>query len=130
MQPADTTSTIANNGLNTTLQQVLDQIGQMPNTVMYVAITVGLMLFVVGWFAGIKQNKTKMMFSALIVCIVGFFSLRVPAWLFKILVLYILPPIPALIVVYLAWLYFLLAMAIFLYETWIVTIKEQFGSGR
>ncbi len=123
--PVDTTQAPAN--LETPISSILDAIFQMPNTVVYVAVTVGLMLFVVGWFAGIKENKTKMFFSALIVVVVGFFSLRVPAIMVKYLTLYVFPATVSLAIVYFIWTFILLAMAIFLYETWIITFKEQFG---
>ena len=129
MQPPADTTRVAN-GLDTPIKEIIDQIGMMPDTVMYVAVTVGFMLFVVGYFAGIKQNKTKMLFSALIVMLVGLFSVRVPAFIFKFMVIYNVDPTLALGITYIIWTYLLLAMAISLYETWIVTIKEQFGNSR
>ncbi len=126
MLPAAVPAVSDSTNLDMTLGQLLDSIEKMPTTAVYVAATVGLMLFVIGWFAGIRENKFQMMLSAFIAVVVGFFSLRLPAMVIKLLASFINPQI-ALLVVYIIWSFFLVGMAIFLYETWIVTLKEQFG---
>lgn len=129
MQPGSTTPPDTTNYLNTTIGEVIQKIQILPREGVYVAVAIGVLLIIVGWFGGTRFNLKQISFSVVIVLLVGFFSLPIPAFVLTYL-LRVIPPAPALIIVYFFWVSIMLVIALSLYETWIVTIKEQFGSGR
>jgi hypothetical protein len=53
-------------------------VGQVSDVIMYVALTAGLLIFVIGYFAGAKSSMTKIFICTLIATAVGTLSLRVP----------------------------------------------------
>ena len=55
------------------------------NTLSIVAITMGLCIFVIAYFAGGRENSTRIIFSVVLAWLVGFFSMplliRAATWL-------------------------------------------------
>ena len=53
-------------------------VSQISDVIMWVALTAGLLIFVIGYFAGAKRSMTKIMICTLIATVVGTLALRVP----------------------------------------------------
>jgi hypothetical protein len=105
------------------IKDLIEQIDQLPTEGIYVAIAVGLLLYIIGWFGGTKHSLKKVIACVVIVTLIGIFSLPIAAYIFESLQ----PTLGALwafSVVYLAWCIYLGGMAISLYETLIVTAEE------
>ena len=117
---ADTT-----NGLNTNLGEIISKIESIPDMAFYVAIAIGLTLYIVGWFGGIRDNRWQATISTLVAMLIGFFGLPVPAFLIKVMAPF-LGVTFTLGFVYLLWTLLIVLIGISLYETWVVTAKEQF----
>ena len=117
--------------LQYTLKDLIDAANKLPHTGIWIAVTLGLMLLLIGWFGGTRFNIKQIFFSILLAILVAIFGLPVPMWILAALLnLGFVPPALALLFVFLIWVVFILSIAISVYETFIVTIKEQFGSGR
>lgn len=102
---------------------LIEQIERLPNEGIYVAVAIGLLLFVIGWFGGTKNTPKKVLTCIILVIVVGIFSLPVATAIY----LWLQPglgTLGAFSVVYLAWCFYLVGMAISLYETLIVTADE------
>ncbi|MCA9742887.1 MAG: hypothetical protein H6695_00670 [Deferribacteres bacterium] len=102
---------------------LIRQIEGLPKEGIYVAIAIGLLLFIIGWFGGTKNTPKKVLTCIILVTVVGIFSLPVATALYKWLAPG-LSPVGAFSVVYLVWCLYLIGMAISLYETLIVTADE------
>ena len=152
-------------------ESFLPFITKISPTIMWIAVTVGLLLYVVGYFAGAKLTLGRIAMCVIIVTVVGILALPVPMTVFRIAkeqanikIVSIVNPqgktdttatdkqstttsqakptsesksgtpqykdeLPTSLqmltfVLYIAWLIFLVAMGIFLYETWTVTAEE------
>ncbi len=126
MQPSAPTAVAdTTNGLNTSLGVIIDKMQNIPDIAFYIAVTIGLMLYVIGWFGGIRNNRWQAVLSTIVAMAVGFFALPVPAFLVK-LTAPLLGATISLAIVYTLWLFLIILVGISLYETWIVTAKEQF----
>jgi hypothetical protein len=125
-------------------------VGQVSDVIMYVALTAGLLIFVIGYFAGAKSSMTKIFICTLIATAVGTLSLRVPIALHDFvtgkksvqeqLTSKSATPPPAVkeaessnsgtgegvlnLFLYIVWTGFLVGMGIFLYEAMTVTASE------
>jgi len=53
-------------------------VSQVSDVVMYVSLTAGLLILVIGYFAGARENINKIIACALIVTTVGVLALRIP----------------------------------------------------
>lgn len=53
-------------------------VGQISDVIMWVALTVGLLIFVIGYFAGAKRALTKILICTLVATVVGTLAMRVP----------------------------------------------------
>lgn len=53
-------------------------VSQVSDVAMYVALTVGLLIFVVGYFAGARYSLRKIFVCTLVVAAVGTVALRIP----------------------------------------------------
>jgi len=53
-------------------------VGQVSDVVMYVALTGGLLIFVIGYFAGAKRTMNKIFICTIIATAVGTLAMRVP----------------------------------------------------
>ncbi|MBN2410321.1 hypothetical protein JXQ31_01440 [candidate division KSB1 bacterium] len=47
----------------------------MNNTISLIALTLGISIFVISYFAGGKENKSRLVFSVLFALLIGFFSM-------------------------------------------------------
>jgi len=63
-------STITTEFTNTGLQWI-----QMNNTIPLIALTLGISIFVISYFAGGRENKTRLLFSVIFALLIGFFSM-------------------------------------------------------
>lgn len=129
MQPDSAAASAATKNLDVTLGQIIEAMRALPKEGIYIAVSIGIILFIVGYFGGTKHNKKQILYSIFIVTLVSIFSLPIPAAALFYLAQFI-NPIFALLIVYVLWSAIMLGMVLSLYETWIVTIKEQFGTGR
>lgn len=119
-QPAAADSIIVNQD---SITDLVRQIDRLPTEGIYVAVAIGLLLFIIGWFGGTKMTYNKVFTCVIIVTLVGIFSLPLATFLFK----WLHPALGstgAFSVVYILWSMYLLGMAISLYETLIVTAEE------
>jgi hypothetical protein len=151
-------------------ESLLPFIAKISPTIMWIALTVGLLLFIIGYFAGAKLTLGRIWMCVLIVIIVGTLALPAPMTLFSLVaerenvktvklpkekatptandkqstaqsqaktspseskteVVEIDENVPLQLQIltfflYIAWIGFLVAMGIFLYETWTVTAQE------
>ncbi len=111
------------------LDKIIAYIDRLPSEGIYVAISIGLLLYLIGWFGGgTQQQKSKVLAVVIIITVISIFSLPVPTNLFIMLAPSMGVEV-AFSVVSILWLMFLLGMAISLYETFIVTAEEA-GFGR
>lgn len=123
-------------------------IGQISDVVMYVALTAGFLIIVVGYFAGAKDSMGKILTCTIIVIAVGTLSLRVPIAVHDFVTgkktaqetittkssaavpqRAEQPPAStgeavANLFLYMIWTGFLVSMGIFLYEAMTVTARE------
>ncbi len=104
----------------------------------YVAIVYGLISIVTGWNAGGKLNKTKIYITIFLTTVVGILGRSLIIYIQQFLNNYIVKlvfkdeTIAGTIsetIIYILWTAFLSAVAIFLYETFIVTAKEAHPMG-
>jgi hypothetical protein len=150
-------------------ESFLPFITKISPTIMWIAITIGLLLYVLGYFAGAKLTLGRIAMCVIIVTVIGILALPVPMTVLRIAkeqanikIVAIVSPeektdttandkqsattsqtkpspesksgnlqekIPTSIqmlsfVLYIIWVGFLVAMGIFLYETWTVTAEE------
>ncbi len=47
----------------------------MNNTISLIALTLGIAIFVISYFAGGRENKSRLVFSVLFALLIGFFSM-------------------------------------------------------
>lgn len=126
-------------------------VGDISDVIMYVSLTAGLLIFVIGYFAGAKSSLSKIFICTLIATAVGVLSLRVPIAVHDFLTgkktaqeqltgnAATSPPTTAKPVqksesgtgegianlfLYIVWTGFLVGMGIFLYEAMTVTASE------
>ncbi|MCK6561034.1 hypothetical protein HUU39_16630 [candidate division KSB1 bacterium] len=152
-------------------KDLLPLIHNMNTTVMWIALTVGILLYIIGFFAGGRMTKGRILLCVILVTAIGILGLRVPMLVFSVIKdqyhLVTLPeselgkypekknikgaePKPAdsaaqsltgnegseeatavplsfqvlSLVLYTAWIAFLVGMGVFFYETLIVTAEE------
>ncbi|MDZ7343209.1 MAG: hypothetical protein ONA90_01710 [candidate division KSB1 bacterium] len=152
-------------------ESFLPFIAKISPTVMWIALTIGLLLYVVGYFAGAKLTLGRIAMCVIIVTIISILALPIPMTILRIakeqanikIVSISIPgektaatandkqsPTPSqtkpaaesksgtfqydekvptslqmlAFVLYIVWVGFLVAMGIFLYETWTVTAEE------
>lgn len=131
-------------------------VSQVSDVVMYVALTVGLLIFVIGYFAGARHSVNKIFVCTAIVAVVGTVAMRIPIAMHDVVhgkkatpgqtsqpvpgkesvtapakegkALNISREAVANLLIYVIWTSFLVGMGIFLYETLIVTSREAFGA--
>jgi len=53
-------------------------VGQISDVIMWVSLTVGLLIFVIGYFAGAKRSLTKILICTIVATVVGALAMRVP----------------------------------------------------
>lgn len=125
-------------------------VGEVSDVVMYVSLTAGLLIFVIGYFAGARDSLTKIFVCTLIVTALGTVALRVPLAVHDFFIsekskttqpVTTAPPAstPAPgpktslkeegekfgnFILYVIWTGFLVGMGIFLYESMTVTAHE------
>lgn len=120
MQPVPGDSTFYSND---SIQDLIRQIDRLPSEGIYIAVAVGLLMYIIGWFGGTRNSVKKVIWCVIIVTLVGFFSLPVAARIFN----WLLPALGstgAFALVYIFWSLILISMGISLYETMIVTAEE------
>jgi len=154
-------------------QDLLPIIHNMNTTVMWIALTVGILLYIIGFFAGGRLTKGRILLCVILVTAIGILGLRVPMLVFGVMKdQYHLVTLPETgiekyqgrkttsqavekksegeakqspdsvdgsentfeeiplsfqvlsLVLYTAWIAFLVGMGIFFYETLIVTAEE------
>ncbi|MDZ7268767.1 MAG: hypothetical protein ONB48_13600 [candidate division KSB1 bacterium] len=152
-------------------KDLLPMIYQMNTTVMWIAVTVGILLYIIGFFAGGRMTKGRILLCTLTVTTIAILGLRVPMLVFGVIKdQYHLVTLPEAeiekyqakknlkgaaqkpagtaaqsesasngseevteiplsfqvlsLVLYTAWVAFLVGMGIFFYETLIVTAEE------
>ena len=135
-------------------KDVLLIIADMNTTVMWIAITVGLLLFIIGYFAGGSLTKGRILLCTAMVTTIGILGLKVPIAVYTIVEkqfdLVTVPyysntttpsenetngvskeandvPITfqlLTLLIYTLWTGYLIAMGIFFYETLVVTAEE------
>lgn len=126
----DTLRTAAPDTLPEPLKQLYDMIELLPEQGIYISASVGILIYVIGWFGGgVRKSMRKFLGALILIMIISIFSLPIPAYLFRLL-LPLLGISTAFFVVYLAWLFFLLGMVLSLYETFIITADEAYHPGR
>lgn len=119
-QPALSDSTVTNPD---SIKELIGQIDRLPTEGIYVAVAIGLLLYIIGWFGGTKHTRNKVVTCVIIVTLVGVFSLPVATGIFESLQSS-LGAFWAFAIIYLGWCIYLGGMAISLYETFIVTAEE------
>lgn len=118
-------------GLEAPVSEIIDHILKIPNEYVYVAIALGLMFYMIGWFAGVRANKMKVLVTIIISVTVSALSLSVPAGLYRFLTTSLgFSAVLSFYVVYVIWCLIVVGMATFLYETLIVTAREVLGRGQ
>ena len=99
-------------------------LGSIPETALYVAMSIGLLLYVIGWFGGTKYTRNKVFSCIIVTVLVCVFSSPIVFWFFKVLLSAGANAALAFAIVYVLWASFMIGMAISLYETFIVTAEE------
>jgi len=99
-------------------------LGSIPETALYVAMSIGLLLYVIGWFGGTKYTRNKVLSCIIVTVLVCVFSSPIVFWFFKVLLSAGANAALAFAIVYVLWASFMIGMAISLYETFIVTAEE------
>ncbi len=94
-------------------------------TVTWVAFITGMILYVIGYFGGIRQNLAKMIVSGLIAALIYILARPiVNAFHIYLLNNLNLPEKLVGTVIPIIWIIFVLGIALSLYETFTVTAKE------
>jgi len=123
-------------------------VGQVSDVIMYVALTAGLLVFVIGYFAGARVTMHKIIACTLIVALVGTLALRLPIAVHDLItgkksakeLITTTPTTPAKppekpslvpsgeavanLLLYIIWTSLLVGMGIFLYEAMTVSARE------
>ena len=122
-------------------------VGHVSDVVMYVALTAGLLILVIGYFAGAKKSMSKIMICTILVTVVGTLALRVPMAVHDLVTgkksvqeqlfkkagaaqpVQTEKPAPtgetiANLILYMMWTGFLVCIGIFLYEAMTTTAEE------
>lgn len=96
-------------------------------TIAWVALLIGVLLMVVGYFAGGRMNGSKILICIILTTIIGFLgrSTLNPVLVFLVLSLK-LDPRTAQVLTSTIWMFFVAGVGIMLYETLIVTAKEAY----
>lgn len=130
-QPAqDTLRTAATDTLPEPINQLYNMIELLPEQGIYISASVGILIYVIGWFGGgVRKSMRKFLGALILIMIISVFSLPIPARIFKFLFPFLGIP-TAFFVVYTLWLFFLLGMVLSLYETFIITADEAYHPGR
>lgn len=108
---------------NVTVQDLINTIEKLPDPALYVAVTAWLLLYVIGWFGGIKAHKTVFLVTVISSTLIGLLSLRVPGVVIKWLMTF-WPGVFPVFLVMTIYMLLIIAMAVSLYETWVVTQEE------
>ncbi len=111
-------------GNNITISQLLEVVDRIPEPAFYMALTAWLLLYVIGWFGGIKDHKKVFVITVVASTLIAIGSLPVPASVLKFLLGYFNTSVIPVFAVLICYLAFIIAMAVSLYETWVVTQEE------
>lgn len=93
------------------------------NTVTWVAFILGIILYIIGYFGGIKQNLAKMIVSGSIAALIYVLARPVVNSIHLFLLNY-LPEKLVGTVLPILWIIYILGIALSIYETVTVTAKE------
>ena len=97
-------------------------------TIAWVALIIGLLLLIVGYFAGGRLNVSKIIICVIFTSVLGFLGRSVlnPVMIFMVASLN-LDVRTAFVLTSSIWMFFISAVSILLYETLIVTAKEAYS---
>jgi len=114
----------ASAGTSITIAQILEVIDRIPEPAFYMALTAWLLLYVIGWWGGIKDHKKVFTVTVIASTLIAVGALPVPAGALKFLLGYFQNSVIPVFVVVIGYLALIIAMAVSLYETWVVTQEE------
>lgn len=66
-------------------KDLLPLIDNMNTTVMWIAVTVGILLYIIGFFAGGRMTKGRILLCVILVTAISILGLRVPMLVFSVL---------------------------------------------
>ncbi len=112
-------------------------LGVFSAILVFVAITFGVVIYFIGYFAGGRLNKPKILGSIVMATLVALLGRSCEAWLRSHLTAWLYMAIKheiaaAMIVdvvVYIFWTAFIAGIAVYTYETFVVTAKEAHPMG-
>ncbi|MBN2011448.1 hypothetical protein JW960_19100 [candidate division KSB1 bacterium] len=107
-------------------------LGSFSSIIIFVALTFGVVIYVIGYYAGARLNKPKILGAITMATLVGLLGRSVEAyaryWLYYWLEQAIHKPVLSAIVVdvfvYTIWITFIAGISVHVYETFVVTAKE------
>ncbi|KAA3660792.1 MAG: hypothetical protein DWQ10_05905 [Calditrichaeota bacterium] len=121
MQDPDSLAQI---GSDVNLSQFFVLVEKIPEPVFYMALTAWLLMYVIGWFGGIKDHTKVAVITVIASTVIAIGALPVPVGLLKITLQYFPSSIIVVFLLFIAYMACILGMAVSLYETWVVTQEE------
>ncbi|KAA3619360.1 MAG: hypothetical protein DWQ05_01170 [Calditrichaeota bacterium] len=124
MQDPTTVTDPSTIGIDVNIAQILDKIDQIPDPAFYMALTAWLLLYVIGWFGGVKDHVKVYLITVIASTVIAIGALPVPAQILRIMMQYFSGSVIPVFIVLVSYLALIVAMAVSLYETWVVTQEE------
>ena len=112
-------------------------LGSFSAIIIFVALTFGVVIYIIGYYAGARLNKPKILGAIIMATVVGVLGRSVEAlarykltlWLNDAIKNEIVSTIVVDIFVYVVWIAFIAGISVHVYETFVVTAKEAHPMG-